>query len=331
MYSAYQNTFYLRHHIIKQMSERPCTMTPHSVLLLLLCGICITLLIAAYCRKKTAIHRVCCMELREKTCLLNELLAPFGFTYLPAKNILSSRLDAWQRDFGYRAAFDKTAPGFHMVLDCEPVYFNYRDQTWLIEFWKGQYGINIGAEIGIYQAGSLIPPGQYDKTLFSSVPDTMLFPVSMEVYHKGSLLFTHHQSHWWLTGFRMGMYCEPEDIVLETAVTFPDSTMLKSFIEALLHMGHSERELAVEHLTVYFTFSVPLSSQPRSIFHLRSRISQWKNRIFCSLYHRCTLPFSCTLDQLLYLYYLVPSAFRHMLRFKRNKKQSFPGKGGHRS
>ena len=42
------------------------------------------------------------------------------------------------------------APRFQMVFDALPVYFDYQKKTWLIEFWKGQYGINTGAEIGIY-------------------------------------------------------------------------------------------------------------------------------------------------------------------------------------
>ena len=39
-----------------------------------------------------------------------------------------------------------------MIIDAYPVYFDYQDKTWMIEFWRGQYGINTGAEIGVYHA-----------------------------------------------------------------------------------------------------------------------------------------------------------------------------------
>ena len=37
-----------------------------------------------------------------------------------------------------------------MIMDCEPVEFSYGGKRWLIELWKGQYGITTGGEIGIY-------------------------------------------------------------------------------------------------------------------------------------------------------------------------------------
>lgn len=78
----------------------------------------------------------------ERVRLLNELAEPFGFAYLPSEDIFTSRLDAWQRDKGYEAKYDTMAVGAGMVIDAFPVYFNYEGRTWLVEFWKGQYGIN---------------------------------------------------------------------------------------------------------------------------------------------------------------------------------------------
>src|SRR5690348_3361555 len=65
-------------------------------------------------------------------------------------DFIYSRQDAWQRGVGYSWAYDKAAPLSRMILDCEPLYFTYDGKQWLIELWKGQYVIECGGEIGVY-------------------------------------------------------------------------------------------------------------------------------------------------------------------------------------
>lgn len=285
--------------------------------------LCLFFFIINYWRKKRIIKKVCCMDACKKIQLLDNLAEPFGFSYLPAQDIMTSRIDAWQREFGYHALFDKSAPRFNMIFDCEPIYFNYQHRTWMIELWKGQYGINAGGEIGIYQADTLLSPDQFDSTLFHSVPDEKMLPVSMKLFQKGGSLLSAKHCHWWLTGFRMGHYCEPENLVMQVSITCLDHEMLSCFIESLLNSGYKECEINVCDLTVSFTFSIPHTKQPRNDCHLLERFSCWQNRLFCRLYRWITRPFTCTLDRILYLYFFFPFAFRHMLRFKRCRKQKF--------
>lgn len=288
-------------------------------------------------RGKRIIRRICDMSSCEKYCKLNELIHPWGFAYLPSQDILTSGLDAWQREFGYHALFDRTAPHFNMVFDCEPIYFDYQGRTWLIEFWKGQYGINTGGEIGVYYADSVVSPERYADTYFHSADDRHLIPLSMELYEHGRLLFAVRQCHWWLTGFCMGKYSEPKNLKMKISVTCPDEEMLCSLLKGLLRAGYEMNELEVCGLTVNLVFSVPRGRQLAGMgwcrtFLLRwtKRISQWKNRFFCRLYLRLTRPFTCTLNRLLYLYLMVPFAFRRMLCFKKNKKQKIRGKRKYR-
>lgn len=291
----------------------------------ILCGIlfllCILFLIINHCRKKKIIRKIRSMDFCKKLCLLNELIEPFGFSYLPAQDIITSTQDAWQREFGYRTLYDKTASHFNMIFDCEPIYFDYDGKTWLIEFWKGQYGINTGSEIGIYHADSIISPGKLRHTHFHSIPDEQMLPVSLELYRRGEQLFTVRHKHWWLTGFRMGTYSKPEELTMKCSVTFPNTAMMQSFADALSQTGYQTYDLNCCNLTVTFTFSVPHTRQPRSTRRIRVRISQWKNSLFCRLYHRVTRPFACTSDKLLYLYYFLPFTFRRTLRFRKCRKQ----------
>lgn len=286
--------------------------------------LCILFFILFYRRRKRLIHKVCCMDYCEKYCLLNELFMPFGFSYSPSQDLITSTLDAWQREFGYQALFDRTAPYFNMVFDCEPIYFNYQGQTWLIELWKGQYGINIGGEIGIYQADRILSPEEYRQAQFHSIPNEQMLPLSMKMFFRGNLLFAISRTHWWLTGFRLGAYCEPEDLAMDVSVTFPDDLMLEQFIDSLLENGYPKCGLRLCGRTLSFTFAGPYGSRfckRRRPEHLLSRFSQLKNRLFCRLFLLVTRPFTCTADRILYLYYFLPPVFRRMFRFRRNRNQ----------
>lgn len=288
-----------------------------SGLLLLFCAVFFLLNLR---RKKKIIQKLRCMDTCEKIGLLNELAGPFGFCYSCQEDIMTSTLDAWQRQFGYCALFDRSAPRFNMVFDCEPVYFTCQGQTWLIELWKGQYGINTGAEIGIYQADGVIDPENYNKTLFHSISDSELLSMSMELFSHDKKLFGIRQRHWWLTGFCMGHYSRPGELSLKCSLTFPNRCMLQGFVEGLLRAGYERCELSVCNLTVTFCFSAPKSAQPGGC-----GIVKWwsslQNRLFCFLYRRITRPFCSTPDRILYLYYYLPTAFRHMLRLKRVPKR----------
>ena len=90
------------------------------------------LLIFFYLRKMRIINRINGMSIYEKVVLINELVAPLGYRYESEEDIFTSTLNAWQRNFGYAEIYDKLAPFFNMVYDCQPVYFNYNEKTWLI-------------------------------------------------------------------------------------------------------------------------------------------------------------------------------------------------------
>ena len=116
------------------------------------------------CRRKKIICRIKEMDCCAKCTLLDELVYPFGYRFHCDHGFFSSTVDAPQRRAGYAWLYDYMAPRFQMVFDSLPVYFDYRGRTWLIEFWKGQYGINTGAEIGVYHADGIIPESDYKTT-----------------------------------------------------------------------------------------------------------------------------------------------------------------------
>ncbi len=294
------------------------------ILIGVLLAICFLFMLICFFRKKYIIRKVCGMEFCDKLQLLNHLAEPFGFRYVPKQDIMTSRIDAFQKKFGYCSLYDKSALKFGMVFDCEPVYFEYAGRTWRIELWKGQYGINIGAEIGIYYADTVIPPQKYAETLFHGVDETDMLPVSMCLNYRGQPLFATEAIHWWLTGFRVGSYSAPEELVLEVSIIFPNEEMKTSFVDSLCRMGYHQSEISVCCNTVSFSFAVPHTRQPRQVRHFMAGIVQWKNRCILRWYCFVTRAFTHTMDKILYLYFYLPAVFRRMLLFKKNRKQKCP-------
>ena len=292
--------------------------------ILIFLAICALLLIW---RRKSIIRKIRCMPVPEKLSRLNKLVRPFGFEYLLSQDIFTSHMDAWQREFGYCKAYDQCASSFNMVLDCEPVYFDYEGRTWMIELWKGQYGINTGAEIGIYRADSLVPRIHRSSVLFHTVPDDELPFFEITLYENTTPLYRVAQRHWWLTGFRMGQYCEPETLLLRVCITFPSSEMNHAFIQSLASHSSFIHGIHFHGQQVSFDYglprmadgSIPLLCNPPRESPIRAAFSQWENRIFLRIYRHITKPFTCTADQLLYLYEYLPAAFRHMLRIRHKK------------
>ena len=62
---------------------------------------------------------------QEKMRDINQALEPFGFAYHFRKDIFYSLEDSWQREFGYGKIYDEMAPTMNMMIDSEPIYFDY--------------------------------------------------------------------------------------------------------------------------------------------------------------------------------------------------------------
>jgi len=288
--------------------------------------------IFATCRRRWAVKKVYSMCCKEKCTLLNGLIAPFGYCYIECQDIISSRNDAWQRDMGYTSLFDHMAPHFNMVFDCLPVYFDYGDRTWLIEFWKGQYGINTGAEIGVYYADRLLSEEETGTFLFKTVEDQDMLPLYFELTKgwsagcpctaKPPLCNTNQGDHllasvskrtWWLTAFCMGRFSRPEELYMNSSIHFPDCEMRCQFMKGLQQAGLSKEYVRICGNTVHILYG-GVDGQKYGFFALLKRkLSQVYNRVLCRIYLLLTHPFTLTLDRLLYLYFLLPFIFRKTL------------------
>lgn len=281
----------------------------------LICGaVLLVLLVIALVliRRGKSKRRVRRMGMPQKIQVLNELAEPLGFFYVEKEGVFTSRQDAWQRKMGYEALYDKAAPGANMVIDAWPVYFDYEGRTWLIELWKGQYGISTGGEVGVYHAKDIVPPHLYPAAHFDAVDDNEMPHIACCLERKGKKIYELCARHWWLTGFCIGTFSRPSDLRLMTTITFDEAAMAQAFFEGLLKSGQPRNKFRICRNEVYIRMD--FSRKVSLLQRIHRAVVQFVNRIYCFAYRVITRPFTNTVDRMLFLYDQLPFCFRRMMR-----------------
>ena len=220
---------------------------------------------------------------------LDKAIEVAGYSYDSKQDIFYSTMDPWQRNIGYCRLFDEAAAPMGMIIDCEPIYFNYNEKKWMIGFWKGQYDLVTGGEIGVYSDGlELNDFGFLSGTFYSCVSNNDLLQMSYTLKKNGKTLFTREGKHWWLTGFKLGEFSEPSELSMDVAISLKDVTMRDAFVAGLKNVGYSDTELTIYKNTVSFTFGTPHSPQPLTRIPGTDRIIQDKNELLCNMYQDIT-------------------------------------------
>lgn len=252
---------------------------------------------------------------------LNQDLKPFGFAYEPNQDLFYSIMNPWQRELGYCRLYDEASAALSMIIDCEPITFEYNGRKWLVEFWKGQYGMNTGGEIGIYYTtGPLLSiPGIFNGTFYYCVKDEDCINMSYVLRKNGNLLFTRSAYHWWLTGFKLGEFSKPSELSMDIVLDFFDRRMAYSFINALVKVGYKEEEYSVQGSKVYVHFDKPHTPQPVTRTTFTDFIMQRNNESFCNSYLRLTSDYTDTIDKLEVLRKESPGMYDQILNFGKPK------------
>lgn len=245
-----------------------------------------------------------------------------GYAYDPRQDIFYSRRDAWQKDFGYSPIYDEAAAPLSMILDSEPVRFDYGGKKWLVEFWKGQYGMATGGEIGIYTKADsdTEAPGASGLTFYNCASEEDQLYMAFLLRKNGRPLFSREGKHWWLTGFILGEFSDPDELQMEVGITLKNREMCLAFVDALLQIGYSERNMKVFSPTVWLYFNKPFSPQPLTRTPITGAITQKKNRLLCAKYQELTKEHANSLDKLASLYVKAPELFDLVLNIMKPRK-----------
>ena len=258
----------------------------------------------------------------EKIKDINSALEQYGFLYDKNNDIIISNMYPWQREMGYCKLYDEVAPALSMIIDSEPIYFEYDNRRWLIEIWKGQYGVTTGGEVGIYvtETEDINIPGIFSGPFFKAVSDEERINMSFNLKMNGESLFQRKDYHWWLTGFDVGVFSNPNNLSMEALLSFPNSIMKNAFLKGLEEAGYKEDEVKIINNTIYFNFDKPKSYQSYNRHKLIKAFIQFMNKIYCKIYNLITKDFERTIDKIDFLRLYYPILFKLISGKNRMKK-----------
>jgi hypothetical protein len=224
---------------------------------------------------------------------LYKTIAAAGYSYDSKQDIFYSNMDAWQRNMGYCRLYDEAAAPLGMVIDCEPIYFEYDNKRWLIELWKGQYDLTTGCEIGVYttEEPDVNIPGVFKGPFFQCAKDEDQLYMNYYVKKNDETLFAREDKHWWLTGFKLGEFSEPSELIMYLGITLKDEAMRDAFIAGLLKAGYLDYEVIISENTISLKFDKTHTQQPITRIEETDRIIQMKNQILCNQYQEITGPY----------------------------------------
>lgn len=183
----------------------------------------------------------------------------FGYKYSTKDKIFYTAEDSWQRNFGFTEFYDTAAAAGFMTYNTMRVRFDYDNEEWMLQFWKGQYGYTfIGAEVGVYTR----PMGSDNGTYYDCADDEHKMYMTMDLYRKESgsnkfkKLFTRSRvKTWWCTGFIPGTlgFAQanvPDEggtgtLKCDTRIEFHSAEMAQAFCESLSKVTYLENNSLV--------------------------------------------------------------------------------------
>ena len=180
-----------------------------------------------------------------------------GYLYDPVNECFYTADDPWQRNFGYSEVYDAAAGVTLMIIETLRIKFPYKDKDWMIQAWKGQYGlILIGAEVGVYNKPKDRKLEHYDC---ADDGDKLRMEMEMERLEDVNgkqqwkrILYRPYGEYWWITGFVFGNELGNMDkLRVNVRITMKDYEMLSGVTKSLESQGYYYE---VSGLDVYFTF-----------------------------------------------------------------------------
>lgn len=191
--------------------------------------------------------------------------------------------DAWQHNFGFGKIYDFVSPYLLLEYDYVRVFFEYEGKDWMIQMWKGQYGmIFYGSEIGVYNRPHS-DDGVHEWTMYNCPNEEDWLMMEMTLYHQDSngnyiQEFTReYTKYWWCTGFKNGHLRQEEpadELRVKGRITLKSKEMCDLFVSGLNSCGFgiSESKEALG-LDQYFV-------EDNDVYFIWQNISAAENTMF---------------------------------------------------
>ena len=182
--------------------------------------------------------------------LVDQQVLSYQYSYIDDYYYTNDK-EAWQYNFGFGKIYDLASPYLLLEYDYIRVFFTYENKDWMLQMWKGQYGlIFYGGEIGIYNRDH-VDDGISEWTFFSCPAEEDWLNMEMTLWHEElngdwTREFTReYTKYWWCTGFKNGHLRQEEpadELRLTGRITFKDAEMTKLVVDGLKECGFGVSE-----------------------------------------------------------------------------------------
>lgn len=178
-----------------------------------------------------------------------------GYQFNKEGNYYFTTTDPWQRNFGFNVLYDMGAPFVNFYYDTVRCKFRYDNKDWLIQFWKGQYGlVFLGAEIGVYTK-----PSDRDQAHYDAAADEDMLYMSMTFYRKGvERASRDYAKYWWCTAFVPGTldsFRDRSELSMKSRITLKTAEMRDLFVASLEKNGFKkDKDFSISGKDVYFSW-----------------------------------------------------------------------------
>ena len=180
-------------------------------------------------------------------------MVDLGFDVNVYDLLIYGTVNCWQRSLGFGLLYD-------LLADATPIYnlqmlrfqFNYNNKDWMIQAWKGNYGLAAnGFEVGVYNR-----PQERIGTFYGAASDDEMLPMQAALYHGDDLLMQRGPvTHWWLSAFKLTKVIYlPQTLTLRFAITFPNAQMQTAFLKAAKGQNAGRVTCTADGLTVQCVF-----------------------------------------------------------------------------
>ena len=180
-----------------------------------------------------------------KDLLVNRQILSYQYSYVDDYYYTNDK-EAWQYNFGFGKIYDFVSPYVLLEYDYIRIFFTYEGKDWMLQMWKGQYGmIFYGGEIGVYTRIHS-DEGVGFWTMFRCAAEEDWLKMEMTLWHEElngdwTREFTReYDYYWWCTGFKNGHLRQEEpadELRLTARITFKDEEMAKLVSDGLVDCG----------------------------------------------------------------------------------------------
>ncbi len=206
-----------------------------------------------------------------KDLLEDQQILSYQYSYIDDYYYTNDK-EAWQYNFGFGKIYDFVSPYILLEYDYIRIFFEYEGKDWMMQMWKGQYGmVFYGSEIGIYNRPHS-DEGINEWTMFNCPAEEDWLMMEMTLYHEeldGTWkreFSREYDKYWWCTGFKNGHLRQEEpadELRMEGRITLKDAEMTRLVADGLVACGFGTSnnkenigldKICVDGNDIYFTW-----------------------------------------------------------------------------